>query len=359
MVQSTEVGAGRVQNSKLNRGSVPGRPALGEILISQSKITKAQLEQALRYQRDTGCRLGEAFHALDLCSDVEIARTLAIQFEMPFLDLNETVPSPGCLALIPRELALLHGVLPIRDEGDHILVAVRDPCDIRVDEMIAKLTGKAVRTGVAPETQLREQLMRCYSEHPVVPRPLSEADITDLESLYERRISVERLAAASREVSTIQVVNSLIADAIRRGASDIHIEPEAESVRVRYRLDGRLRTILTLETPRLQSIVARTKIISGLDISECRLPQDGAAQVRVENRVYELRISTLPGIYGEVVVIRVLCQDPALAKLDELGLEPAMLADLRQVLAAKEGMLLVTGPQAPARPPLSTRHWGT
>jgi type II secretory ATPase GspE/PulE/Tfp pilus assembly ATPase PilB-like protein len=137
-------------------------------------------------------------------------------------------------------------------------------------------------------------------------------------------------------------VKSLIADAIRRSASDIHIEPEAGSVRVRYRMDGRLHPILTLETSRLQSIVARTKIISGLDISECR--QDGAAQVRVENRVCELRVSTLPGIHGEAVVIRVLCQDPALAELEELGLEPAMLAELRQVLAAKEGMLLVTGP---------------
>jgi len=325
---------------------VPGRPNLGRILIDQGVITNPQLDAAIQHQITRGCRLGEALMDLGFCSDAGIARALAEQLEIPFVDLHQTPPVPSFLALLPREIALEHGVIPVRMEKDRLLVAARDPFDIRADEVVRQATGMRVVLCSAPESQLTELLQQCYSLNSLEDGQSAEEGLDDAaaEGDSGESVSVDQLTAAGEQVPTIRMVNALIADGIRRGASDIHIEPEEQRVRVRYRLDGRMRTMLTIQRSMLQSLVARIKIISGMDIAENRKPQDGGARVKVDGKPVELRISTLPGIYGEIVVIRILNHDTALQKLDSLGFEPDMLGDLRRLLSARQGMILITGP---------------
>jgi type IV pilus assembly protein PilB len=322
---------------------IPGRPNLGRILLDNGLINQAQLDAALDHQAAAGCRLGEALVQLGICSDTEIARSLAEQLESPFVDLHLIPPDPAVLPLIPRELALEHAMIPVHMDGDRLLIAVRDPFDIQVDHAIRQATDLPVTLAIAPETQLRELLQRYYSvSSGVVHHETHERAEVELE--HEHQIPVEKLIAAGEQMSTIQVVNSLIADAVRRRASDLHLKPDQNGIQVRYRVDGRMCSIATLQKSYLQSVVARSKIMCGMDISETRKPQDGNCRVRVGGKSIELRASTLPGVFGEIVVFRILSHDSGVQRLEDLGFDTSTLRDLRRLLAMKNGMLVVTGP---------------
>jgi type IV pilus assembly protein PilB len=323
---------------------VLGRPNLGRILTTSGIITEDQLESALQYQIDQGCRLGEALRNLGLCTDIQIAQALAEQLEIPFVDLQEVPPSPSCVALIPREVALEYGVLPVRMEGDRLLVAARDPFDVRVDEVVRLAAEVQVVLAIAPESQLCELLHQFYNEN-VFEETLSRVS-EEPETLEEeaQQVSLEQLIAGGEQLSAVRVVNVLIVDAVRRMASDLHIEPEETRVRVRYRIDGRLRHVVSLRRDLLSNVVARVKIMCGMDISENRKPQDGGCRVRVDGREIELRVSTLRGVHGEIVVIRVLNQDANLHRLPALGFDATLVRDVRRLLAVRQGLILIAGP---------------
>ena len=323
---------------------VAGRPKLGNILIEQGVITEEQIEQAMEYQDTKNCRLGQALIDLDICSDVDIARALAKQLEMRFIDLLDNPPSPECIALLPQETALEYCVLPIRREGNRLLVAAFDPYDIRIDDALRHATGLHPILALAPESQLREQLRRHYSDSMLEEPPRSAVDLEEVAPEDESRIAVEKLIAAGEKVSTVRVVNTLIADAVRRGASDLHIEPDANRVCIRCRIDGRMCVVTWLPSDLLLSVIARIKIMAGLDIAESRRPQDGGCTLKVDGRTIELRVSTLRGVHGEMIVMRILSQDVSLKQMDTLGLNPEMERDFRRLLAARCGMVLVTGP---------------
>jgi type IV pilus assembly protein PilB len=281
---------------------------------------------------------------LGFCADTDIARALAEQLEIPYLDLEESPPAPNCVALLPREVAIGHGVLPIRMQGNRLLVAAQDPFDIRIDEVVRQATGLQVILAIAPETQLWELLRQHYSENLFEePPPQTKPDLEDQDT-EDQPVSVHKLIAAGEQVSTVQLVNMLIADAVRRGASDIHLEPEAGRVRVRYRIDGQMCPAVTLPIDLQQNVVARVKILCGMDISENRKPQDGSGNRRVDGRSVELRASTLRGVHGEIVVLRILCHDGSLQQLDALGFQPAMDQGFHDLLATRQGMILITGP---------------
>ncbi len=255
---------------------VAGRPKLGTFLISRGIITDEQLDAAIGHQVAQGCRLGEALFELELCSEAQIGLALAEQLEVPFVDLEETPPSAACVVLLPREVALEYGVLPIRMQGNRLLVAALDPYDIRVDEAIRLVTGLQPILAMAAKTQLQEHLQRNYGDIFLEETSAGrKEDLEDLEAGDAQHVSLERLVAAGEQVSTIRVVNTLIADAVRRGASDLHIEPEPGRVRVRCRIDGRMCVVASLPGDLLQSVVARVKIMAGMDISENRKPQQG------------------------------------------------------------------------------------
>lgn len=353
---------------------VPGRPNLGKILTERKVITQRQLESALEYQKVHGRRLGEALEEMHFCTDVQIARALAEQLEIPFVDLEKTPPARRFLELIPREVAIEHGVVAVRFDGNRLLVAARDPFDVRADEAARHCTRMNVRLASVPHSQLKDLLLKGYThsflgegdnsagnpstaapgaqagqaQSTASPNPLFTGGPIPLVEIEpepdEPLLTVERLVQMGQQLSTVQAVDSLIAQAIRAGASDLHIKPEVDHLRVRHRIDGRLRTLVQLPSAMVSSVIARIKILGNMDIAENRKPQDGGAQVRVDGRHYELRISTLPGIYGEVAVIRVLNNDSGMRSLSALGLDPAVEKDLRRVLSARQGMLLITGP---------------
>ncbi|MBM3459211.1 MAG: hypothetical protein FJX77_11840, partial [Armatimonadetes bacterium] len=347
-----------VEGSSGARTRVPGRPNLGKILTERGVITQAQLERALEHQKESGCRLGEALEELNFCTDAQIAKALAEQLEIPFIDLEQSPPSRRFLELIPRDVALEHGVVAVRMDGNRLLVAARDPFDVRADQAIHQITGLNARLAAVPHSQLNELLLRGLREEflgdkdddedeaPVTlntfsgtAAPSYQATIQD-----EEVLTVEKLAQLGQQLSTVQAVDSLIAQAIRGGASDLHIKPEAEFLRIRHRVDGRLRTLVHLPSQLIPSIMARVKIMASMDISESRKPQDGSAQFGVDGRTFELRVSTLPGIYGEVAVIRVLNNDLGMRSLDGIGMDPEVEQQIRRVLGARQGMVLITGP---------------
>src|SRR5262245_29523489 len=298
-----------------------GRPNLGQILVGNGLITDEQLDTALLYQVRHNRRLGQALIELNFCTESQIAQSLAYQLEIPFIDLKQTPPLPSCIALIPREVALEYEVLPVRIENNRLVVVARDPFDIRVDEALQRAAGMPVALGLAPESQLQQQLQQCYGENSFeeTATPAQE-EPTDLDE-DGQLLTMEKLARVGEQSSTTRVVNALIADAVRRGASDLHIEPEETRVRVRYRLDGRLRCVVTLQRALLGSMLGRVKVMCGMDISESQKPQDGVCRVRVNGRAVELRASTLRGVHGEKVVLRIQTQDDGLYRLDALGLE--------------------------------------
>lgn len=325
---------------------VPGRPRLGSILIKNRVVSAVELHAAVQFQVQNACRLGEALLELGFCSEAELARGLAEQLEIPFVDLSEDRPQPQCVAMIPRDVALEHGVLPIRMDGDRLLVVARNPFDIRVDEAVRQVCDVPVIVGIAAESQLREVLQHYYTKD-----ILSHSSAGDIEQQQEEEEAefieqnpVETLTSDSDSSATVRLVNALITDAVRRGASDMHIEPEDKRVRVRYRVDGVLTQVLTFRRFMLPSMVARLKIMCSMDIADNRKPQDGACQVRVDGRDVQLRASTLRGVYGEMVVLRILSTVDNLQRLDLLGFAPDILRSLKLQLNLRQGIFLVTGP---------------
>ena len=330
-----------------------GRPSLGALLIKKEIITQEQLGRALAHGSNNGLRLGSALVALEFCTDAQIARALAEQLEMRFVDLYENPPSKECLALLPRDVALEYGVLPVVVEGDRLVVATRDPLDIRLDDILRTVTqgSLTVAVAVAPESQLQDLLVRCYKNGTYDPSAFYDDEPLDAEVSSgatnpedEKEVPLDKLASTSQQASAIQIVNSLLIDAVKQHASDIHIEPEERSIRVRYRIHGELTNVLSLQRRQLRSIIARLKIIGGMDISESRKPQDGGCNMTVDGRRVEYRVSTLPGVYGEIAVLRVLDRDPSLQSLSTLGLAPDTYGDMVKVLRKKHGLLLVCGP---------------
>jgi type IV pilus assembly protein PilB len=324
---------------------IAGRPKLGTFLIERRIITEEQLEAAIRHQTVLGSRLGRALIDLGFCTDVEIAQGLADQLQIPFVDLDENPPSADSIALLAREVALEYGLLPVRIIENRLLVATLDPYDIRVDEVLRQATGLHPILAMAPESQLQRQIRQHYSENLLEPsEPGAGDELEEVETGDPSQFGVDRLIAAGEQVSTIRIVNALIADAVRRGASDLHIEPEPTRIRVRCRISGRMCTITSLPGELKQSIVARLKILAAMDLTENRKPQDGGCSLKVDGHPVELRVSTLRSVYGETAVVRILGHDASLQRLNALGFEPEMYRNMRRLLAARHGMLLITGP---------------
>ena len=320
---------------------VSGRPNLGRILLDQGVVSEVELSRAIAYQAEHGGRLGAALVALGVCQDVDIARALAHQLEVPFLDLEKDPPLPSAVALIPGQIAKEFGVLPVALRGKHLIVAALDPLDIRADEAVRKATELPVILGAAPEDQLRQHIDRLYSEQAFEE---TSASVQLVEDEIETAASIDALTVAGQSVPTVKLVNTLIAEAVRRNASDVHIEPEENQVRVRYRIDGVLQTVVFLPRKQLAAITSRVKIMNGLDIAESRRPQDGGCRVRVDNEPVEIRCSTLPSVYGESLVFRLLRHDPELVDLAHLGMRPHVLKKVRRLLRARHGLFLITGP---------------
>jgi len=317
------------------------RRRLGDVLVDAAVITEAELAAALEAQRTvigSRRRLGHVLVDLGVVTERQITEALADQLRLEVVDLNRVVISPEAVRLLPRGVARRLGMLILSKEGRRLTLAASDPTDVVALDDVRLHTGATeLVVLVATESQISDQLTRAWS--------LAE-DSSDVSTFFEETGPADEDdgASTSDAAPTVRLVNMVLADAVRMGASDIHIEPQRDSLRIRYRVDGVLREVMSVPRSALASVVSRLKIVSGLDIGERRLPQDGRTRIAVDGQLVDARVSSLPSVHGEKVVIRLLAPADRLQPLADVGLDPDQLADLRRVLQTPQGLVLLTGP---------------
>ena len=318
------------------------RRRLGDVLVDAKVITEAELTAALDAQRTvigSRRRLGHVLVDLGVVTERQITEALADQLRLEVVDLNRVVISPESVRLLPRGVGRRLGMLILSMEGRRLTMAASDPTDVVALDDVRLHTGATeLVVMVATESQISDQLTRAWS--------LAE-DSSDVSTFFEETAGPAEEddgASTSNAAPTVRLVNMVLADAVRMGASDIHIEPQRDSLRIRYRVDGVLREVMSVPRSALASVVSRLKIVSGLDIGERRLPQDGRTRIAVDGQLVDARVSSLPSVHGEKVVVRLLAPADRLQPLEDVGLDPDQLADLRRVLQTPQGLVLLTGP---------------
>ncbi|HEU4753436.1 MAG TPA: ATPase, T2SS/T4P/T4SS family, partial [Armatimonadota bacterium] len=345
------------------------RRQLGNILLDHQVISEEQLNAALAYQEQHGCGLGDALIALDLCTEVEVARGLAEQNDIPFVDLEQTPPSTQALRLISREIAVEYGIIPVRVEGSRLLVAARNPYDFRLDAVIRKAVEMEVLMASAPDAQIKDLLSR-YEElkygqsaksavsagsgRRAIPLPIPKrAPIPAARAVVpagrpggSNAVPAE-LLAESEQPAVVKKVNAIIAEAYRKRAREMFFEPDEEGLRIRCRIDGELHSMVTVPAHQKTPVLTRLKVVGGLTHNDST---DGAGHLRVDGKSVQLSSTVVPLVEGEVLVFRFASEEATVPALDQLGMEPEMLTELRRILAAGQGLLLVAGGAGTGRP---------
>ena len=328
---------------------------LGEILVKESLITADQLKQALEHQRQNGGRLGTCLMKLGFISDDEITEVLSRQYGVPSINLKYYEVDPTVIKLIPQDTAVRYQIVPLSRVGSTLTIAMTDPTNVFAMDDIKFMTGFNVEPVVASETSINEAIAKFYGEVESVEeltkvmKDLGAEDGDDLElAAEEQEMDLAALEKAAEEAPIIKLVNLILTDAVKRGASDIHIEPYEKELRVRFRIDGILQSVMTPPLKLKDAITSRIKIMAKLDISEKRLPQDGRIMIkyRKDGRIKELdfRVSTVPTLFGEKIVMRLLDKENLRLDMTKLGFEQESLAKFEQAILRPYGMVLVTGP---------------
>lgn len=331
---------------------------LGDILIKEDVINLDQLKTAIEEQRSTGKRLGETLLNLGYIDEHQLVAYLSKQYSVPAVNLEQFDIPHEVLKLVPRETAIKHKLIPINQTSDTIVLAMADPSNIFAIDDLKFATGKKIEVVVTSEKSVNKAIDKFYGskedwETTVkgqqsdkdVDRLLIDLDDFDLEITGAEEINVSDLEKASEEAPVIKLVNHILTDSIRKGASDIHVEPYENELRIRYRVDGILYDSLRPPLKLKNAICSRIKIMSNLDIAERRLPQDGRIKVRMSgDRMMEYRVSVMPTIFGEKVVMRILDQKALQLDLTKLGFTEDQLIHFRSSIYRPYGMVLITGP---------------
>jgi type IV pilus assembly protein PilB len=332
---------------------------LGEILLKENLITSDQLKQALEHQKANGGRLGNALVKLGFMSDDEVTAVLSRQYGVPSINLDYFEIDPSVIKLIPMETALKFQVLPLSRVGSSLTLAMVDPTNVFAMDDIKFMTGFNIEPVVASETAIAEAIRKKYGslEEQERKKELEEIvsfidegqhETLELEAEDEITLNLEELEKAAEEAPVIKLVNYFLTDAVKRGASDIHMEPYEKEYRVRYRVDGVLQTIMNPPNRLRDAIISRVKIMSKLDISEKRLPQDGRIMIKMmkdgKKKALDFRVSVLPTMHGEKIVLRLLDKENLRLDMTKLGFEAESLAKFQKAIFKPYGMVLVTGP---------------
>ena len=317
------------------------RTLLGSILLEQGAITQEQLDQALAEQRrqNNAKRIGQILLDMRAVSEAALLKALSAQLECPVIDLNAEPPDPEALRIVPSEFALRHQLLPLRQTDHMLTVAMADPLDIQSIDDLRLLTGFDVQARLASPSDIRRAVEQHY-----MSQMLQDVKEQELAAAEEESLDIADLQKMAREELVIQMVNLIINQAIQDRASDIHIEPFERELRVRYRIDGVLHEQNAPPRRYHAAIISRIKILSDMNIAERRLPQDGRMRIRAGGRQIDLRISTIPTLYGESAVLRILDKQTAMLGLTELGLQGHMYERFRRLIQEPHGIILVTGP---------------
>ncbi|MDT5293435.1 MAG: type pilus assembly protein PilB [Acidobacteriota bacterium] len=354
---------------------------LGEILVRENLLTPHQLREALEFQRENGGRLGFNLVKLGLVSDDMITAVLSRQYGVPSVNLELFDIDEAVIRLIPREVAEKYSVLPLSRVGATLTLAMVDPTNVFAMDDIKFMTGLNIEPVVVSEASVQEAISKYYSQsreielardfeeslngngngnghhHDALPDATMTLDQLDFEADgaagvevidEDDEIDLSNLTRMSEDAPVVRLVNVLLADALQRGASDIHIEPYEKELRIRFRIDGLLYEVMRPPLRLRDALISRIKIMSKLDISEKRLPQDGRIKIKLKSngrsRELDFRVSTLPTLFGEKVVMRLLDKEKLMLDMTRLGFEPESLVKFQRNITKPYGMVLVTGP---------------
>ncbi|HEX6159202.1 MAG TPA: ATPase, T2SS/T4P/T4SS family, partial [Thermoanaerobaculia bacterium] len=325
---------------------------IGELLVAERMITRDQLEQALREQKNSGTRLGYNLVKLGFIQETELTKMLARQYKMPAVDLSKFELDPRIAKLVPGDLAVRHQVLPLKRDGRTLTVALADPTNLGVLEDLKFITRYDIFPVLAGEYTLRTVIERHYGTVEdqqmqslmQVVEDIADNDAVEVVEEKEEDVSAAALAAAVEDAPVVKLVNAILTDAVRRGASDIHFESFEHELRVRYRIDGALQEVMKPPQKMKAALISRFKIMAQLNIAERRVPQDGRIKLKVGNKVIDYRVSTLPTLFGEKIVLRILDKGNLTLDLTKFGFEPRAEKDLMRAILNPYGMVLVTGP---------------
>ena len=326
---------------------------LGDLLVKEKIITAEQLAQAVKTQKESNCRLGSALVKLGFLTDGDVTNFLSRQYGVPAINLSYFEIDPAVVKLIPYETAKRYQILPLSRVGASLTIAMVDPTNVFAMDDIKFMTGFNIEPVVASESSILEGIDKAYGakkedlEH--VMMSMSETDEADVEVQTEQEeMGLADLERAADEAPIVKLVNAVLSEAVTRGASDIHMEPYEREFRVRFRVDGVLQPIMTPPLKYKDAITSRLKIMSKLDISEKRLPQDGRIMLKINiggrKRQLDFRVSTLPTLWGEKIVLRLLDKENLRLDMTKLGFEPESLVKFEKAILKPYGMVLVTGP---------------
>jgi type IV pilus assembly protein PilB len=316
------------------------------MLVKAALITREQLNQALQQQQTAGGRIGTNLVKLGFISEDDITSFLSRQYGVPSINLSHFEIDGIVIKLIPSEIAQKHQVIPINRTGNVLTVAMADPSNIFAIDDVKFMTGFKVEPVVAAETSIKNAINKHYDSAGMVEDIMKDFDDKDVEALRddEDGVNAAELGKAAEDAPVVKLVNLVLTDAIKKGASDIHIEPYEKSFRVRYRIDGVLYDVMQPPTRLKAAITSRVKIMAQLDIAERRLPQDGRIKIKMSGKEMDYRVSTLPTLFGEKVVLRLLDKGNLQLDMTKLGFGPEALTDFESGLLLPFGMVLVTGP---------------
>jgi type IV pilus assembly protein PilB len=328
---------------------------LGDLLVKEKIITSEQLEQANKVQKEQSCRLGSALVKLGFLTDEDVTNFLSRQYGVPAINLSYFEIDPAVVKLIPFETAKRYQILPLSRVGASLTIAMVDPTNVFAMDDIKFMTGFNIEPVVASESSILAGIDKAYGggdkgeDLETVMQSMSEMGDNDVElQSEEQQMELAELEKAADEAPVVKLVNVVLGDAVKRGASDIHIEPYEKEFRVRFRIDGVLQAIMSPPLKLKDAITSRLKIMAKLDISEKRLPQDGRIMLKMNiggrKKQLDFRVSTLPTLWGEKIVLRLLDKENLRLDMTKLGFESESLVKFEKAILKPYGMVLVTGP---------------
>ncbi len=326
---------------------------LGDLLVKEKVITPDQLDQALKVQKESGTRLGSVLVKLGFLSDEDVTNFLSRQYGVPAINLTFFEIDNTVVKLIPYETAKRYQILPLSRVGSSLTIAMVDPTNVFAMDDIKFMTGFNIEPVVASESSILGGIEKAYGQGDQqedlesVMAAMGEGADVELQAEAEE-MGLSELERAADEAPIVKLVNLVLTDAVKRGASDIHVEPYEKEYRVRFRIDGMLQTIMTPPSKLKDAITSRIKIMAKLDISEKRLPQDGRIMLKVNlggrKKQLDYRVSTLPTLWGEKIVMRLLDKENLRLDMTKLGFEQESLDKFEKAILKPYGMVLVTGP---------------
>jgi len=317
---------------------------LADMLVQAEVLSADQLKRVVQQRESSGEPTDSCLVKLGLISEQDLLQFLSKQFKVPKADLGEIEVDPAVADLVPNEICSKFCVLPLRRQGRVLQLAMADPGNIYAVEDIKFLTGLEVQPVVATESKIRELIGQIFdSSSEALENLMKDFEEEEVE-VVEREEETGGGADDATDAPVVKLVNSIISEAVHRKASDIHVEPYEKALRVRFRIDGTLYGVMSPPPRMKNSITSRVKIMADMDIAEKRVPQDGNIKIRIQSKTVDLRVSTLPTIFGEKIVLRVLDQSNLNVDLQKLGFEPDALVSFERSIHSPWGMVLVTGP---------------